>query len=878
MGVRKRKPTNVDQGEDVQNNFQEEVSNTQEAESKEDQLDNPSSKKSFDFMKWLCQYASDFSALDGRSLALHRMIMGIAVLFDIFVDFFPYAAYYFTDDLTSWHRRQDNISYRSWGPISLFMLSGDLQFAWLVLILDTLAAVAVIVGWNTKYTMPILWFTHYSVLGRVQDVLHGADPWMRILLFNAMFLPLDRAWAITPSKNSVNQGMKVVSIATFIHWANIMALYVRNWSVKLGGIAWNEEHTAVLISFGAITQVRRLGRWLRQFETFCYVASLGTMYVEGPVPVIGWFCTNPIVRFLCMFSLFSLHFGFLFTLAIGGFPIICMAPLVGCFPGELWDYILGPLPKIVNKEEASEGKDKELGEKDEDKPFGVAQSVFALGLAAALCYWATTEEVKGSERNKGTTQDFDDWFNIPPWYSIAKGIIGFAIFTTLFDELSRLEPKVPSIWRPRITKLSNLGKTCLLVFACFCTTFSDQRYKINNIAYAGGWLLPVGMFAHSFNDPGSSISYYIMPGVTRNPGENETVMDWYPFVDGPRPLQLEIPDPVSQLFPSVRLLFSLGTPSRFEKRGSNFLTTYWSSFGRGLCEKYKAQNLSVFQIYSVQGNFPARIDSVIRPVLRPLWSHTCHIAGSTICEHPDCPWSIIVNTVSNVYNRTYPPTENEKLLRSHFTPGLTVRYRPDLTSFDGFVRPGQVGKILHYDNQINPPVQVRWQKMPGIKNSKEGVYWAYWEQLELWTLPEKITELKQNNHNFFNALLPNRTIVRCIKGFEKVEPGTEGIYIMHNKKSPPIQIKFFPEANSTFYYFVHSIDFEVIGTVSLEEGSQLVAGSKTVTEISNEQEEKATTAEFLSESNVDDTAEPEAKELSKAAAPVYDPSQHKLGL
>lgn len=106
------------------------------------------------------------------------------------------------------------------------------------LIVPTKAAVAVIIGWNTKYTMPILWFAHYSVLGRVQDLLHGADPWMRILLFNAMFLPLDRAWAITPSKNSVNQGMKVVSIATFIHWANIMALYVRNWSVKLGGIAW----------------------------------------------------------------------------------------------------------------------------------------------------------------------------------------------------------------------------------------------------------------------------------------------------------------------------------------------------------------------------------------------------------------------------------------------------------------------------------------------------------------------------------------------------------------------------------------------------------------------------------------------------------------
>jgi len=121
-------------------------------------------------------------------------------------------------------------------------------------------------------------------------VLHGGDEWSRVLLFFAMFLPLDRAWAIRRSPSAPDAEDQVhptrrgvLSAATFAHWAVVTTLYLRNWVSKRQGICWNEQYCAVQNGFGAADLASPIGLWLRDMPTVCMYLTIGTMAMEGPM-------------------------------------------------------------------------------------------------------------------------------------------------------------------------------------------------------------------------------------------------------------------------------------------------------------------------------------------------------------------------------------------------------------------------------------------------------------------------------------------------------------------------------------------------------------------------------------------------------------------
>jgi len=151
-------------------------------------------------------------------------------------------------------------------------------------------------------------------------------------------------------------------------------------------------------------------------------------------------------------------------------------------------------------------------------------------------------------------------------------------------------------------------------------------------------------------------------------------------------------------------------------------------------------------------------------------------------------------------------------MRNDTYTGAMVRMRPNMTVFDGRVRPGQRGIVLRVSNVSHPPVQVRWVKMPGIKDSFNSSYYLHWQQLELLSTRAEVAAMRAKDAATLGSLTVGKSRVRMLRDFEKVVKGDEGTYIGTNGGFPPAQIQFEPtNGTKAFTYYVYVMDFVAIG-------------------------------------------------------------------
>src|ERR1043166_5393859 len=136
----------------------------------------------------------DLFGIDPRSLALFRLVAGALLLVDLAIRATDLKAMYTDDGMFSraeiWHRANTiwNWSFHfgsgSWGyQAMLFGIAAGL-------------ALALLVGFKTRVAAIGSWLMLVSIHHRVPAVLSGAEILLRMLLFWAMFLPLERAWSM----------------------------------------------------------------------------------------------------------------------------------------------------------------------------------------------------------------------------------------------------------------------------------------------------------------------------------------------------------------------------------------------------------------------------------------------------------------------------------------------------------------------------------------------------------------------------------------------------------------------------------------------------------------------------------------------------------
>ncbi len=271
--------------------------------------------------------------LDVRSLALFRIALGVVLLFDVVLRYQDVHAHY-TDE---------GVLPRNVLPLynqlmSVHMLDGSLAFQVVLFYLHGFAALALILGWKTRYVLPLAWFLTLSVHGRNSMVLQGGDVLLRLVLFWSMFLPLGACYSLDSLSRSPAP-RRIVSMGTVAFLLQVCMVY---WFASLlkWDSAWRTDGYALYMALSIGHFTTPLGRVLLDHHSLLSFLTFATIWLEsfGPFLLfVPW--RNWVFRMLAFVSFLGFHIGIGLTMRMGIFQPVCIAIWFVFLPSEFWDWL-----------------------------------------------------------------------------------------------------------------------------------------------------------------------------------------------------------------------------------------------------------------------------------------------------------------------------------------------------------------------------------------------------------------------------------------------------------------------------------------------------------------------------------------------------------
>ncbi len=281
--------------------------------------------------------------LDLRSLAVLRMALGAVALLDIFYYRWPHAELLLSDRGVLPRELFARIYDASYW--SLYRLSGDPTFVFLLLLLQAVAALAVGLGYRTRWATGILLVLCWSVQARNPLTNTGGDVLLRNLLAWSCLLPMGARWSWDASKelragaglligNSGSDGW--CSLATVGLVLQLVVMYF------FAGLAkWNPDWLrgeALAHCLQLELYLKPPGYLLLEWPSLLPIITWATLAIELAAPV---FLLTPWKTVPCRLALlacyWSFHFGIGMVYSIGIFSVVASASWLMFLPGGFWD-------------------------------------------------------------------------------------------------------------------------------------------------------------------------------------------------------------------------------------------------------------------------------------------------------------------------------------------------------------------------------------------------------------------------------------------------------------------------------------------------------------------------------------------------------------
>jgi predicted DCC family thiol-disulfide oxidoreductase YuxK len=212
---------------------------------------------------------------DLRSLAAFRVGLGLALLFDLFGRSRDLEAHY-TD--TGVLPRDLLFQTTDSFVLSLHVLGGSVAFEVLLFALAGMAAVLLVLGWNTRWVAITSWIFLASLHARNPMVLDPGDNLLLTLCFLGMFLPIGRQYSIDsamdPEPVSDNRHCSLATVLLLLLTMLMIFLVVRSFpetnAVWAAGIALLAFMPTILWDWmGAHTELASHGGLRIYFDKDC---------------------------------------------------------------------------------------------------------------------------------------------------------------------------------------------------------------------------------------------------------------------------------------------------------------------------------------------------------------------------------------------------------------------------------------------------------------------------------------------------------------------------------------------------------------------------------------------------------------------------------
>lgn len=303
--------------------------------------------------RWLAGWAMDL-----RSLAIFRILLGCAVLYgawhraQLIEPFFSDAGVLPAEEAARGH-------VYHWWHFSLFLWFHSPTATAVLFGLTACAGLLFAIGWRTWWMNLACWIAIGSIQARNPLILHAGDTLEILLLFWGLFLPLGSRFSLD-AKRARPPG-EIVSIGTAGLIGQALVIYWIAGITKLQSPAWLDGSYLEALLQANPSPVQQL---IAKFPGCGRALTYATLLIEFVAPLL---LISPWRRDLCrtcaIVSLAGLQFGIAMALPLGTFPLLNVAHLAALIPAVWY------------------GKAQAVGER-EDLPRFVLYARAALGCAA----------------------------------------------------------------------------------------------------------------------------------------------------------------------------------------------------------------------------------------------------------------------------------------------------------------------------------------------------------------------------------------------------------------------------------------------------------------------------------------------------------------
>lgn len=279
-----------------------------------------------------------FSA-DLRSLAAFRIAIAVVIIFDL-LGRIPNLRVHYTDEgILPRSLLVDSFVRWRW---SLNLINDTFEFQLALLLAALFVATCMLLGYRTRLMVVLVWILITSLQVRNPMVLSGADTFLRVILFWAMFLPLGAVWSIDSKRTSLERDLsrKFLSFATIGIFFQIAFMYWFTAALK-SGPEWRSEGTALYYALGANHITKPFGEYLHQFPELLRVMTHASLGLEIIAPILLFFpFKNGPLRTISIVSIMGFHLGIYLTMDVGIFPWSSALSMLCFLPTWFWDTLL----------------------------------------------------------------------------------------------------------------------------------------------------------------------------------------------------------------------------------------------------------------------------------------------------------------------------------------------------------------------------------------------------------------------------------------------------------------------------------------------------------------------------------------------------------
>jgi hypothetical protein len=298
-------------------------------------------------------------ALDGRSVGVGRIAIALLLGVDLVQRALDLRAHY-TDDGVLPRSAYELLPWDfAW---SLHRLGGSVPFEAGLFALAAVSAVALGIGFRTRWATLACWLLTTSLHARNPLLRDGQDDLIRVMLFWGLFLPLGAAFSLDARLGKAPAAMPIAGSGFAFQ------LCVLYWVSALGKLLspWWRAGDGLFFALRVGRYETAVGQWLADKPGLAFL-SWAVLALEALGPVVWLVSRDWRVRTGAVAALVALQLGLGGFMRLGLFPWVNVAALLFLLPAGFWERLGTPAPQIPARE---------------PRPLAIAA-----GVAAAIVVW-----------------------------------------------------------------------------------------------------------------------------------------------------------------------------------------------------------------------------------------------------------------------------------------------------------------------------------------------------------------------------------------------------------------------------------------------------------------------------------------------------------